>query len=193
MPSFVIMLHRRTHLEGLDWTWDLIYNLQLYGKFKTYLSSFDYQSLKTEKEIISSSYYYIYKANFWPTLFLSPWLLVTRNLDATSLPFFIPEVPLWVWRNTHSLPAVNTFEHSSLVYNIVCPPLAFGVMIEVLAILILVDGSSLLLLFGWFVLTKILCPLGSSSSGGPEGDGARAARMGNEGIITLFPASQCQN
>ena len=43
-----------------------------------------------------------------------------------------------------------------------------------------------MLLLGWFVLAEILCPLGSSSSGGPEGDGARAARMGNGGIITFF-------
>ena len=91
------------------------------------------------------------------------------------------------------LPAVDAFEHSSLIYNIVYPPLAFFELVEILAILVLVDGSSLVLLLGWFVLAEILCPLGSSSSGGPEGDRARAARMGNEGIITLFPASQCQN
>ena len=70
-------------------------------------------------------------------------------------------------------------------------------MIEVLAILILVDGSSFVLLLGWFVLAEILRPLGSSSSGGPEADGARAAVMGHgnvgrEVIIIVLPLSQCQ-
>ena len=64
-------------------------------------------------------------------------------------------------------------------------------MIEVLAILILVDGGSFMLLLGWFVLSEILRPLGSSSAGVPEGDGARAAVMGNGGII-FFPACECQ-
>ena len=52
-------------------------------------------------------------------------------------------------------------------------------IVKVLAILILVDRSSLVLLLGWFVLAEILCPLGSSSAGGPKGDGARAAVMGH--------------
>ena len=39
-----------------------------------------------------------------------------------------------------------------------------------------------MLLFGWFVLAEILRPLGSSSAGGPEGDGARAAVMGHENV-----------
>ena len=62
-------------------------------------------------------------------------------------------------------------------------------MIEVLAILVLVDGSSLVLLLGWFVLSEILRPLGSSSSGGPEGDGARAAD--GEAVISVIAVSQC--
>ena len=63
-------------------------------------------------------------------------------------------------------------------------------MVEELAILILVDGGSLVLLLGWVVLAEILCPLGSSSAGGPEGDGARAADR--QTVISFFPASQCQ-
>ena len=63
-------------------------------------------------------------------------------------------------------------------------------MIEVLALLILVDVGSLVFLLGWFVLAEILCPLGSSSAGGPEGDGARAAD--GETVISVIAMSQCQ-
>ena len=55
-------------------------------------------------------------------------------------------------------------------------------VIEVLAILVLVDQSSFVPLLGWFILAEILCPLGSSSAGGPEGDGARAAVMGDGNV-----------
>ena len=63
-------------------------------------------------------------------------------------------------------------------------------MIEVLALLILVDVGSLVLLLGWFVLSKILRPLGSSSAGGPEVDGARAAD--GAAVISAIAVSQCQ-
>ena len=121
-------------------------------------------------------------------MFRYPWILVTRNIDVAFFPFFIPKVPLEVWRKAWILSAVDSFEHSSLIYNIVDSPLAYAVKVEVLAILILVDGGSLVLLLGWFVLAEILRPLGSSS-GGPEGDGARAAD--GEAVISVIPMSQC--
>ena len=123
-------------------------------------------------------------------MFRYPWILVTRNIDVAFFPFFIPKVPLEVWRKAWILSAVDSFEHSSLIYNIVDSPLAFAVKVEVVAILILVDRSSLVHLFCWFVLAEILRPLGSSSSSGPEGDGASAAD--GEAVFSVIAVSLCQ-
>ena len=81
-----------------------------------------------------------------------------------------------------------SFEHSSLVDDIVNSPLAFVMMIEEVALLVLQYGVSLVLLPCGFVLAEIFAPLlGHVFRGvgpGLECDGARAARIIGGGALT---------